>query len=148
MITGFDNNMSDTLTTSTSRSGSRRMVSPVTFKKDRDTADVQINRSSLENGYGFSDTFTNSTGSSISMPQIDSCILGKETLEQREKFTVSKTGRSFDILLLRSALGLCLRPVSSQLYKIEVNNGRKSWIIYRRYGDFVLLNKKVIIRNS
>lgn len=116
MITGFDNNMSDTLTTSTSRGGSRRMVSPVTFKKDRDTADVQIKRSSLENGHGFSDTFTNSTGSSISMPRIDSCILGKETLEQREKFT---------------------------LYKIEVNNGQKSWIIYRRYGDFVLLNKKL-----
>ena len=106
MITGFDNNMSDTLTTSTSRGGSRRMVSPVTFKKDRDTADVQINRSSLENGHGFSDTFTNSTGSSISMPRIDSCILGKETLEQREKFTVSKTGRSLDISLLRSAFRL------------------------------------------
>ena len=35
----------------------------------------------------------------------------------------------------------CLSP---QLYKIEVNNGSETWIIYRRYGDFVLLNKKVI----
>lgn len=92
------------------------MVSPVEFKKERDTAEVQNNISPRENGHGFSDTFTNSVGSSISMPRIDSHILGKETLEQREKFT---------------------------LYKIEVNNGQKSWIIYRRYGDFVLLNKKL-----
>ncbi|PFX31368.1 kinesin-related protein 1-like [Stylophora pistillata] len=108
--------MSDTLTASTSLGRSRRMVSPVEFKKERDTAEVQNNISPRENGHGFSDTFTNSVGSSISMPRIDSHILGKETLEQREKFT---------------------------LYKIEVNNGQKSWIIYRRYGDFVLLNKKL-----
>lgn len=34
--------------------------------------------------------------------------------------------------------------LSSQLYKIEVNNGSETWIVYRRYADFVLLNKKVI----
>ena len=29
------------------------------------------------------------------------------------------------------------------MYKIEVDGGFKKWVIYRRYRDFVLLNKKV-----
>lgn len=106
--------------TVTSQSRSRRLVSPVTFKKEREKAEVLQNPEvQRENGHGLessSEAFTNSTASTISMPRIDSCIIGKETLEQRERFT---------------------------LYKIEVNNGSKTWIIYRRYADFVLLNKKL-----
>ncbi|KAL9976053.1 hypothetical protein ACROYT_G013288 [Oculina patagonica] len=112
--------MSATSATATIQGRSRRLVSPVAFQKKRDTAKVLTNSQNVhENGHGLAnsyDSFTNSTVSTISMPRIDSCILGKETLEQREKFT---------------------------LYKIEVNNGTKTWIIYRRYGDFVLLNKKL-----
>ena len=83
----------------TSQSRSRRLVSPVTFKKERDFAEVLQNPSGqLENGHGLessSEAFTNSTASTISMPRIDSCIIGKETLEQRERFTVSKMVRYF-----------------------------------------------------
>lgn len=85
--------MSDAPVAATPRAGSRRLVSPVIFKKQRDTAEVQNGHGVLENGHGLSDTFTNSTASTISMPRIDSCILGKETLEQRERFTVSSTVR-------------------------------------------------------
>lgn len=77
---------------------SRRLVSPVVFKKERDIAEVLAASQSSVNGHGLAnsfDAFTNSTASTISMPRIDSCILGKETLEEREKFTVSKIVRYF-----------------------------------------------------
>lgn len=113
--------MSAGLAPATSQGRSRRLVSPVTFKKERDIEVQAASQNSVQLGNGYrlansSEDFTNSTASTISMPRVDSCILGKETLEQRERFT---------------------------LYKIEVNNGSKTWIIYRRYGDFVLLNKKL-----
>ena len=99
--------MSATPVTENVQGRSRRLVSPVAFKKERDTAEV-LTTSVHDNGHGLVnssayDAFTNSTASTISMPRIDSCILGKETLEQREKFTVSKIFRYFDI-----AHGLCL----------------------------------------
>jgi len=85
---------------SASQSRSRRLVSPVTFKKERDNTEVLS--AELQNGHTCSnglatssDAFTTSTASTISMPRIDSCILGKETLEQREKFTVSEIVRYF-----------------------------------------------------
>lgn len=83
---------------SASQSRSRRLVSPVTFKKERDNTEVLS--AELQNGHSnglatSSDAFTTSTASTISMPRIDSCILGKETLEQREKFTVSEIVRYF-----------------------------------------------------
>lgn len=84
---------------SASQSRSRRLVSPVTFKKERDNTEVLS--AELQNGHSNglatsnSDAFTTSTASTISMPRIDSCILGKETLEQREKFTVSEIVRYF-----------------------------------------------------
>lgn len=144
--------MSATPVTANVQSRSRRLVSPVTFKKKRDSAEVLT--TSLENGLvnSYDHAFTNSTTSTISMPRIDSCILGKETLEQRERFTVSTVVWYFDIahclclLNLHACVSLfAIFPrLSTQLYKIEVNNGTKTWIIYRRYGDFVLLNKKVI----
>jgi len=93
--------MSAGLAPATSQGRSRRLVSPVTFKKERDIAEVQAASQSsvqLGNGYGLansSEDFTNSTASTISMPRVDSCILGKETLEQRERFTVSKIVRYF-----------------------------------------------------
>lgn len=92
--------MSAATVTETAQGGSRRLVSPVAFKKEGDIAEVLAKS---ENGHGpinhdsRSDVFTSSTASTISMPRIDSCILGKETLEQREKFTVSNTA---DILIL------------------------------------------------
>lgn len=91
--------MSAATVTETAQGGSRRLVSPVAFKKEGDTAEVLAKS---ENGHGpinnsRSDVFTRSTASTISMPRIDSCILGKETLEQREKYTVSNTA---DILIL------------------------------------------------
>ncbi|XP_032220251.1 sorting nexin-4 [Nematostella vectensis] len=50
-------------------------------------------------------------------PSVDSSILESLTLEQRDKFT---------------------------LYKVVVSDGeRVPWVIYRRYQDFVLLNKKL-----
>ena len=88
---------------SASQSRSTRLVSPVTFKKERNITEVPSasqNSVQLQNGHSnglanSSDAFTTSTASTISMPRIDSCILGKETLEQREKFTVSKIVRYF-----------------------------------------------------
>ena len=83
----------------TSQSHSTGLVSPVTFKKERNIAEVPQNPGArLENGHGVesgSEAFTNSTATTISMPRIDSCIIGKETLEQRERFTVSKIVRYF-----------------------------------------------------
>ena len=95
--------MSAATVTETAQGGSRRLVSPVAFKKEGDTAEVLAKS---ENGHGpinnsRSDVFTSCTASTISMPRIDSCILGKETLEQREKYTVSNTA---DILILYSLL--------------------------------------------
>ena len=91
--------MSAGLAPATSEGRSRRLVSPVTFKKEREIAEVLAvsqRQSSNDHGLGnSSDVFTNSTASTISMPRIDSCILGKETLEQRERFTVSKNIRYF-----------------------------------------------------
>lgn len=43
------------------------------------------------NSHGF-------TRSNISTPRVDSCILGKVTVEQRDKFTVSGKMRYFDIV--------------------------------------------------
>ena len=51
-----------------------------------------------------------------SASSVESVILGREVFEPREKFT---------------------------LYKVEVNNGERAWVVYRRYSDFVLLNKKL-----
>lgn len=101
--------MSATPATATVQGRSRRLVSPVAFKKERDTAEVLTNSQNVhENGLVNSyDSFTNSTTSTISIPRIDSCILGKETLEQREKFTVSRFIRYFNI-----AHGLCLLTVT------------------------------------
>ena len=85
----------------TSQGRSRRLVSPVTFTKERDIAEVLAASQcseQLENGHGLennSGAFTNSTASTISMPGVESCILGKETLEQRGRFTVSKMVRYF-----------------------------------------------------
>ena len=47
---------------------------------------------------------------------IGSVIRGQETFAPRERFT---------------------------LFKVEVNDGLRTWIVYRRYSDFVLLNKKL-----
>lgn len=47
---------------------------------------------------------------------VASAICGREVFEPRERFT---------------------------LYKIEVNNGERTWVVYRRFSDFVLLNKKL-----
>lgn len=95
----------------------RRLVSPVAFQIQRGTAEVLSDGGiRSENGHGPANNSVSSSPPTISMPKIDSCIVGKQTLEQREKFT---------------------------MYKIEVNNGVKTWIIYRRYRDFVLLNKKL-----
>lgn len=101
--------------TATSQSRSRRLVSPVTFKKERDIAEVlqypnvQVQR---ENGHGLessSEAFTNSTSSTISMPRIDSCIIGQETLEQREMFTVSKIVTYFVDIAHGQPLNVSLR---------------------------------------
>lgn len=94
----------------------RRLVSPVAFQKDQNGAVVLNGKPRQENSHSLGIASDTSTPSTIAMPKIDSCILGIETQEQTERFT---------------------------LYKIEVNDGSKSWIIYRRYGDFVLLNKKL-----
>lgn len=95
----------------------RRLVSPVAFQQAGHIAEVICDGGHRhENSHSLSINVDGSTPSTISMPKIESCILGIETLEQRDKFT---------------------------LYKIEVNNGSKTWIIYRRYKDFVLLNKKL-----
>jgi len=81
----------------------RRLVSPVAFKKERDSAEVLYNGGPRrENSHGLSINADASTPSTISMPKIDSCILGRETLEQREKFTVSNT-TGISILLSFSA---------------------------------------------
>lgn len=95
----------------------RRLLSPLSSAEGRNTAELlsPSNDGVLKENLDTTN-LDGSKPSTISMPIIDSCILGKETLEERDKFT---------------------------LYKIEVNDGAKSWIIYRRYRDFVLLNKKL-----
>eukprot|EP00794_Sanderia_malayensis_P008017 gene8017-8876_t len=45
-----------------------------------------------------------------------SSICGREIFEPRERFT---------------------------LFKVNVNNGERRWVVYRRFSDFVLLNKKL-----
>ncbi len=54
--------------------------------------------------------------SSQSRNGVASSICGREVFEPRERFT---------------------------LYKVEVNNGERRWFVYRRFSDFVLLNKKL-----
>ncbi|XP_046842886.1 spindle pole body component 110-like [Xenia sp. Carnegie-2017] len=51
-----------------------------------------------------------------SISRFESCILGRQVVEPQKKHT---------------------------LYKIEVDGGFQKWYIYRRYRDFVLLNKKL-----
>ncbi|XP_074616924.1 uncharacterized protein LOC141876281 isoform X2 [Acropora palmata] len=110
--------MSGVTTFTTTSSPVRRLVSPLSSAKSRNIA----KGATTTNDYGCQredELASNSHGftrSNISTPRVDSCILGKVTVEQRDKFT---------------------------LYKIEVNDGEKSWIIYRRYKEFVLLNKKL-----
>ena len=87
----FDNKMSANPAVVTPPRPSRRLVSPVAFHKERETAQVLCNGGPRrENNHGLDQA-------TISMPRIDSCILGKETLEQREKFTVRNRMRDFDI---------------------------------------------------
>ena len=57
-----------------------------------------------------------SYASNGSIRSFASTIRGQETFAPRERFT---------------------------LFKVEVNNGERTWIVYRRYSDFVLLNKKL-----
>lgn len=91
----FANKMSANPAVVTPPRPSRRLVSPVAFHKERETAQVLCNGvPRRENNHGLDQA---STPSTISMPRIDSCILGKETLEQREKFTVRNRMRDFDI---------------------------------------------------
>lgn len=68
----------------------RRLVSPVAFQTAGDSAEVICDSGQRhENSHSLSINVDGSTPSTISMPKIDSCILGIETLEQRDKFTVS-----------------------------------------------------------
>lgn len=68
----------------------RRLVSPVAFQRAGDSAEVICDGGQRhENSHSLSINVDGSTPSTISMPKIDSCILGIETLEQRDKFTVS-----------------------------------------------------------
>lgn len=68
----------------------RRLVSPVAFQTAGDSAEVICDGGQRhENSHSLSINVDGSTPSTISMPKIDSCILGIETLEQRDKFTVS-----------------------------------------------------------
>ena len=74
----------------------RRLVSPVAFQKQRGAAEVLYDGGPRsENGHGPANNSVPSTPPTIAMPKIESCILGKETLEQREKLTVSNV--CFDI---------------------------------------------------
>lgn len=91
----FDHKMSANPAVVTPPRPSRRLVSPVVVHKERETTEVLCNGGPRrENNQGFDQA---STPSTISMPRIDSSILGKETLEQREKFTVRNRMRDFDI---------------------------------------------------
>lgn len=109
---------------SASQSRSRRLVSPVTSKKGRDMTEVPSasqNSVQLQNGHSnglanSSDAFTTSTASTISMPRIDSCILGKETLEQREKFTVSKIVRYFVDIAQALSMPALYFPLTVKVY--------------------------------
>lgn len=55
-------------------------------------------------------------GSTSSRYGLGSTICGRAVFEPRDRFT---------------------------LYKVEVNNGERTWVVYRRYSDFALLNKKL-----
>lgn len=80
----------------------RRLVSPVAFQIHRGRAEVLTDGGSRsENGHGPANNSVSSSPPTISMPKIDSCIVGKQTLEQREKFTVSNL---WDVSILLSVL--------------------------------------------
>lgn len=82
-------------------------------RRSRSFADNESNAPS-EYSVGRNSNF--SFASNASRRSVASAIRGQETFAPRERFT---------------------------LYKVEVNNGQRTWIVYRRYSDFVLLNKKL-----
>lgn len=91
------------------------------------------------------------------LPQVDSSILETVTLEHRDKFTVvfdhlflcnfvqeKRVSYTFSFHANTTTTKSFYFKLFAQLYKVDVNNGDTNWVIYRRYGDFMLLNKKVI----
>ena len=83
--------------TFTTTSTIRRLVSPLSSVKSRNIAKGAM----TTNDYGGMMEHENSRGStrsSISTSRVDSCILGKVTLEQRDKFTVSGKMGYFNIV--------------------------------------------------
>ena len=97
----------------------RRLVSPVAFQKDQNGAVVLNGKPGQENSHSLGIASDTSTPSTIAMPKIDSCILGIETQEQTERFTVSSITGYFDIafglqrLSFHDNLTLCwLSPIS------------------------------------
>lgn len=86
--------MSDNSAVVTPPRSTRRLVSPVAFQRAGDSAEVIYDGEQRhENSHSLFLNGDGSTPSTISMPKIDSCILGIETLEQREKFTVSNIAK-------------------------------------------------------
>ena len=78
----------------------RRLLSPLSSAKGRNTAELlsPSNDGVLKENLDTTN-LDGSKPSTISMPRIDSCILGKETLEERDKFTVSEKMGYFNIVI-------------------------------------------------
>ena len=114
--------------------GKEASNAPAEHTKSHDNLIPQLSLSKMDgNRGGRGQSFTETKSSAPSEYSIDSygkfssvsngsgrslasTIRGQQTFEPRERFT---------------------------LYKVEVNNGQRTWIVYRRYSDFLLLNKKL-----
>lgn len=117
--------MSGVRTFTTTSSPFRRLVSPLSSAKSRNIANGPTTTNNYSgqredelasNSYGF-------TGSSISTPRVDSCILEKVTVEQRDKFTVSGKMGYFNIvfsLLKRKIESTTLTCICMMFYSSAV----------------------------
>ena len=92
--------MSGGTTFTTTSSPVRRLVSPLSSVKSRNIAKGAMTTNDYS-GQREDELASNSHGftrSNISTPRVDSCILGKVTVEQRDKFTVSGKMGYFNIV--------------------------------------------------
>lgn len=128
---------------------------------DESSLERSFNASTRSNGHRNPLRHARSSNSLGSVkPQVESSISETVILEQRDKFTVSFVeyltvlcSRHVHVLLLVTckqhhwSLSFYLFFVNffdfQKLYKVMVNEGQQNWVIYRRYRDFMLLNRKV-----
>ena len=77
-------------------------------------------------------------------PFLNSLSLNSRLSSIRRSSYVSNSSRRSDCLTSSITDAVTVEPRSKfTLYKINVHSDDKRWVVYRRYSDFVLLNKKL-----